>query len=331
MTRFSALRFGVALAIALPAATAAHAASFDCAAARSAIERAICNDAQLSALDSQLASAYQAALKTPGNDADQLKADQRAWLRARTPDGKIDLPTLQNAYRERVAALQALAPFPAPNAPVAGPTFRLTSISTQHDFVLRMLGACPAEKGDRTTCSGPGQLLINGKGQRAVRQTINLPNVFVTLPDGGSVPLVNSARLYDDQGVINVGDFNFDGYDDFGIQAGNEGSYGGPSYDVYLFDPKTARFVHNDAMTQLIQETLGFFEVDAKQKRLRTLAKSGCCYHETTTYRVERDTPVAIARHIEDGMAAGNKMKIVDETLVNGTWRQKVRYERMQP
>ncbi|MGN8088779.1 lysozyme inhibitor LprI family protein [Ralstonia sp. 22086] len=319
----AAIAFAIAV---LPAA--AHAASFDCAAARSPIEHAICTDAQLSALDSELADTYRAALSKHGVDTGELKAAQRDWLKQRAPSGQIDVEELKSAYRSRIDELEAQPAFPEPSEPVNGQVFPLTAIAKQHDFVLRMLEACPAQSDkEDTTCEGPAQLVIHDKGQRAVRQVINLPRVFVALPKGGMGPLVNSAHLYDYQGVINVGDFNFDGQEDFGIQTGNEGSYGGPSYDVYLFNARAQRFVRNSEMTSLILSTLGFFEVDAKNKRLRTFAKGGCCYHETTTYRVDHDVPVAVGRYSEEVMNSGDKMKITEETLVNGKWRSKVHYE----
>jgi uncharacterized protein len=322
---FSAIPFAIALSL-----STAHAASFDCGAARSPIEHAICNDTQLSALDSELADAYRAALNRRGAAADELKAAQREWLKQRAPSGEIDVAALKTAYRARIDELQTQPVFPTPEEAVEGPVFPLNAIAKQHDFVLRMLEACPVENDkEDTTCEGPAQLLIHGKGQRAVRQTINLPRVFVTLRKGSKGPLVNSAKLYDYQGVINVGDFNFDGQEDFGIQTGNDGSYGGPSYDIYLFNARTQRFVRNSEMTGLILETLGFFQVDVKNKRLRTFAKDGCCYHETTTYRVERDVPVAIERRIDDAQGAGDKMKVTEEKLVDGQWRSKVHYEPM--
>ncbi|WP_367875647.1 lysozyme inhibitor LprI family protein [Ralstonia pickettii] len=319
----SAIAFAIAL---LPTAT--HAASFDCAAARSPIEHAICNDAQLSALDSQLADTYRAALNKHGVDTNELKAAQRDWLKQRAPSSQIDVEELKYAYRTRIDELEAQPAFPEPSEPVNGPVFPLTAIAKQRDFVLRVLEACPGDSSkEDITCEGPAQLVIHDKGQRAVRQVINLSRVFVALPKGGRGPLVNSAHLYDYQGVINVGDFNFDGQEDFGIQTGNEGSYGGPSYDVYLFNAQAQRFVRNSEMTSLILSTLGFFKVDAENKRLRTFAKGGCCYHETTTYRVDRDVPVAVARYIEEVMNSGDKMKITEETFVNGKWRSKVHYE----
>ena len=105
MTPISAIRPGVALAIALLTATTAHAASFDCGAARSPIEHAICNDPQLSALDSELANAYRAALNKRGADTDALKAGQREWLKQRAPSsGEIDVALLKTTYRARIDA-----------------------------------------------------------------------------------------------------------------------------------------------------------------------------------------------------------------------------------
>lgn len=326
----AAIRSYLTVLVAASLSSLAAAASFDCNKAQTPIEHAICDDAQLSALDSELAEAYQRAIKGQGDAAEQLRAQQRAWLKSRAPGGRVDSAALKDAYRARIDELKALPVFPRPDAHVDGPTFRLTTVAKQHDFVLRMLKACPeTDRSDDATCEGPAQLLVYGKRQSKLEQTINLPNVFLTLQGKGKGPLVNSANLYDYQGVVNVGDFNFDGYEDFGIQTGNEGSYGGPSYDVYLFDSKAGRFAYNDAMSELILETLGFFDVDPVHKRLHTFAKSGCCYHEATTYRVEHDTPIAVARHIEDAQGDGDKMKVTDEELVNGAWRKKVHYEAM--
>jgi len=83
-------------------------------------------------------------------------------------------------------------------------------------------------------------------------------------------------------------------------------------------------------MTGLILETLGFFGVDAEHQRIRAFAKSGCCCQEDTTYRVEHDVPVAVARLIEEALSTGGeKMEVTDEVLVNGKWRRKVHCEPM--
>ncbi|WP_157642446.1 lysozyme inhibitor LprI family protein [Burkholderia ubonensis] len=306
----------------------AAAASFDCRAARTDVERAICGDAELSRLDEQLDDTYRVALSlTEGETRNGVRTTQRAWLKSLQPtNARIDVRVLKDAYRRRIDELQDLPDFPDAVKNGGGSRFRLDDVSSQFDFNVRMYADCPTPKGkDSETCNAPGQISVYRKGAAKPLQTIDMPMIFATLMASGK-PLANSARLYDYQGVINVGDFNFDGHDDFGVQTGHEGSYGGPSYDVYVFDPNGGKFILNDAMSELTRSSLGFFDVDTKNKRLRTLGKSGCCYHVTTAYRVERNRPVAVERHIEDGMRGDGRMAIIDERLVNGKWQRKVRY-----
>lgn len=207
--------------------------------------------------------------------------------------------------------------------------FFVGNASDQYDFVLRLEGVeCPPPgQSGYETCEGPGQVEIRRKAVEQPFQVLRFENLFLSF-EGAQVPLVNSARRYEYQGAINVGDFNFDGHEDFAVQDGNNGSYGGPSYQVYLYSPSRARFEPNDAMTELIASTLGFFEVDPAARQLATAAKSGCCYHEYVRYAVIDDTPQPVYRLVEDAMgsAAGEgKMSVTEETLVRGKWRTKVK------
>ena len=84
----------------------AHAASFDCAKASSALERLICDDPDLDSLDSQLAGTFEGALDRSLEPA-AVRAGQRAWLRTReTCNG--DAACLRAAYAKRIAALSAI-------------------------------------------------------------------------------------------------------------------------------------------------------------------------------------------------------------------------------
>jgi uncharacterized protein len=70
----------ILLAVALPA----RAASFDCKAKLSAMEQFICDDAELSAADEKLASAYAAALEAADvKHWEALRKDQRKWVAQR--------------------------------------------------------------------------------------------------------------------------------------------------------------------------------------------------------------------------------------------------------
>lgn len=47
----------------------------------------------------------------------------------------------------------------------------------------------------------------------------------------------------EEDGNIVIGDFDFDGHDDFAVQDGYKGSYGYASYDVYTYDKKRKRLL----------------------------------------------------------------------------------------
>ena len=84
--------------------SAAQGASFDCGRASTRIERLVCSDGELAALDGYLAAAYQQRL-TQAADTEPLRAAQRAWLR----DVRNRCETaacLQAAYAQRLDALE---------------------------------------------------------------------------------------------------------------------------------------------------------------------------------------------------------------------------------
>lgn len=106
-----------ALFLALPRA---QAASFDCAKARTAVEKAICTSPDLSKLDDTLLVAYKTALGgLTRKAAAELKSSQRHWLdfvqRACTKDASvaksayddIGRDCLATVYRDRIAVLES--------------------------------------------------------------------------------------------------------------------------------------------------------------------------------------------------------------------------------
>lgn len=84
--RFSGSGVILAFAMALPAAARAEGPTFNCAKAQGEVEKLICSDASLAALDRQLESVYKAAsAKAKGNGklATRLREDQRGWVKGR--------------------------------------------------------------------------------------------------------------------------------------------------------------------------------------------------------------------------------------------------------
>ncbi|MDE2453963.1 MAG: hypothetical protein KGL43_10235 [Burkholderiales bacterium] len=79
-------------------------ASFDCHAAASPAERAICGDFSLAAWDRSVALAFREALARSGAGASALRAGQHAWLQQRERC-ESDKACLERTQRERVQAL----------------------------------------------------------------------------------------------------------------------------------------------------------------------------------------------------------------------------------
>jgi hypothetical protein len=179
------------------------------------------------------------------------------------------------------------------------------------------------EKCEDDICEGKATVYLLKKKQSAAFQTIQLPNIYLEL-GGDQKPTANLIELYgeNNSGVI-FDDFNFDGAEDLALRNGNDGSYGGPSYDVLLFNKATGKFIKNNALTALGSENLGLFEIDKKQKTIETFNKSGCCWHQTTRYRFVNNRLQKIYVFTEDAAGAdGKKVYLITEKLINGRWRK---------
>lgn len=124
--------------------------------------------------------------------------------------------------------------------------------------------------------------------------------------DGKLLISVQSDLIYDDAAItVNVAnkpygqhsllmheDFNFDGKKDFGIQDGNKGCYGGPSYQIYLANNND--FLYSPEFTTLGSDYCGMFTIDPDRKQLHTMTKSGCCWHYYEIYNVKGNIPVLV-------------------------------------
>jgi uncharacterized protein len=120
------------LALALLMGGVAHAASFDCAKAKSPQEKAICSSPRLSAADDQLATAYKAWLSAvPPEVGPEVREEQRGWLRslaancksAATESTAALATCMLDVYPARIKELQAKV------VTVGGVTFYWRSIT----------------------------------------------------------------------------------------------------------------------------------------------------------------------------------------------------------
>jgi hypothetical protein len=206
---------------------------------------------------------------------------------------------------------------------MAQKTFEIKDASEYFDIKISVAGC------EERSCRGKASFSFYKKGGTTAYQVINLPDTYVELGEEGN-PKANITRSYDDQSVINVEDFNFDGMADVAICDGTNGSYAMPSYRIYLSSRSAGKFVYNRAFSQLGRH-LGMFEVDKRKKVLRTFDKSGCCLHYVEEFSVVRNRPVKTFTEEEDATIPDEtKVKITTKKLVKGKWQTRVRYVKRQ-
>lgn len=105
----------IAAAMLMALAPLANAASFDCAKAKSPMEKLICADAPLSALDEQLNTAFKDAI-TRSKARPQLVQWQREWIKSYEITQCKDARCLAQEFSGRIALLQSVAPAAGPSA-----------------------------------------------------------------------------------------------------------------------------------------------------------------------------------------------------------------------
>lgn len=206
--------------------------------------------------------------------------------------------------------------------------FAVVDVSAQETFLLKDASKnfdvkITVAKCEDDICEGASKVFLIKKNQTAAFQTIRMPNIYLELGENRK-PTANLVELYgmNNSGVV-FDDFNFDGVEDLAIRNGNEGGYGGPSYDILLYVKAGELFYKSPALTKLASENLGLFEVNKKTKTLETFTKSGCCWHQTTRYKIVSNRPVKIYIFTEDATCADGKWVVLTtENLVAAKWRK---------
>lgn len=178
---------------------------------------------------------------------------------------------------------------------------------------------------DGDDCSGKGIVKLIDKKTNKLFQTLESDDLTLYL-DKDQKPTVNVIQLYNEQSPLIFDDFNFDGSEDIAVRNGNQSGYGGPSYDVYVFNSTKKQFVPSSELTSLAYENLGMFQTDHERKRLITFAKSGCCWHITTEYAViPKKGLQKVYEMEEDATGAGEFVEVTTRNLINNKWVNKVK------
>lgn len=180
---------------------------------------------------------------------------------------------------------------------------------------------------DHAECSGNAQIKLYKKGSKKIFQTLMSDDLNFYL-NKKQQPSVNVIQLYNEQSPLIFNDFNFDGQQDLAIRNSNNSSYGGPSYDVYVFNKTRQQFVPSSELTDLVLENLGMFQTDTQRKRLITFAKSGCCFHVTSEYAVIPNQGLKRVYELtEDAMGGGEQVKVTTKryNLATKKWHSNVK------
>lgn len=162
----------------------------------------------------------------------------------------------------------------------------------------------------------PASLTVYVKGQREKP----LQTIYVII--GMPVDQATQRAYYDSDSIKSL-DLNFDGYEDLMVHSNNISLYGGPSYDIFLYDALAGQFVRSPELEELQMSGLGMFDVDAERKILGVASKSGCCVHSYAEYQVVENRPVEVYFYEEALLSPDNYYGFYERHLVNGQWQER--------
>lgn len=211
---------------------------------------------------------------------------------------------------------------------LAQETLKVNNVPRGYDLTVHMKGCGD----DPDVCSGPAHVSISRKGAGTALQVLSLANVEINRETVADDPQLNAQprNVYAVKYSFIAADFNFDGRQDLAIRNGRDSGYGGASYTIFLFNARSKKFVENRKFSALAEGPyLGLFSVEAKKRRLVATSKSGCCFHQTDTYKVVGDRPVLVEEIIEDLMGTPGYAVTTTRRLVGGRWVRRVRKQKM--
>jgi len=204
-------------------------------------------------------------------------------------------------------------------------TLRVENASKKYALEVSVAGCGGSERSDDdNNCDGPARVQIYRKGAKTPFQVLRLANLQLYKDTAAYSPETNEKPrgLYAEEYTFVFQDFDFDGEEDLAVCNGRDGGYGGPSYNVYLFDKRSKRFVENQRLSALTDAPyLGLFFPDPKRKRLTVHSKSGCCFHETRVYRMAGGRPVLVEQVTEEARGEG---EVDDDLIVTTTTKRRV-------
>lgn len=151
------------------------------------------------------------------------------------------------------------------------------------------------EISDRDEVFRPGVISVYDKKGGPPLIQVSAEELVLDQQPGSDEVRANIHELpYGEQSVLVYQDFNLDGIKDLALMDGQFSCYHGPSYQVFL--GSADGFRHSASFTELAQNYCGLFEVDEKAREISVFTKSGCCWHEFSSYTLENGEPLLKTR-----------------------------------
>lgn len=202
----------------------------------------------------------------------------------------------------------------------------------EKDLSNRYTVAITVKSCEGNTCSGPGTIRITDKANAANSQLLKSEDLYFDTKEGDAKAIKRTSQFKKQDGTIEIykeimpvsfDDYNFDGNEDVAIRNGNNSGYGGPSFDIYVYNISKKQFLLSKELTELASTNLGMFQLDKAKKRIITSSKDGCCWHSTREYEVVfRKGLQLVHETIEDATVnEGENVLVTDKKLVNGQWQ----------
>ncbi len=167
---------------------------------------------------------------------------------------------------------------------------------------------------DESQCSGPGAINIRYGEKTQILYSDNLLFTREEITPEFSTSL-EQMHL---QRPVAIGDYNFDTFNDICVNSGTQGGYGSASCDVYLFNATSSTFVFNSDLTELSNNSMGYLEINTKDRLLYSFKKSGCCEHTDSRYGVIRDTPI-LMYEISTSTATSGDIMVTEKKRLSPT------------
>ena len=186
---------------------AASAASFDCAKAGTATEKAICRDPALSKQDEAVAAAFKVALTLwpAGNWPAYIRTEQRNWLKDRNGICKGDVACLKRDYELRLGYLQRRSlkwtgRYVAGACPKDGIFFDVAPSYPEDELSIDIY-YCPDSRGNmlqqvRGMPDASGRLDYKGDSNCPVVLNFTQDTVAISGPDTGPCKILFDERVF---------------------------------------------------------------------------------------------------------------------------------------